>query len=107
MLIAICTYRVKPGKEDEFSALLRRHWPALRELGLAEDRPSLTFRGTDESGGAVFTEVLRWKDAEAPQRAHELPAVMAIWEPMGMCCEDRLGRPAMEFPEVTELNLHA
>ena len=35
-----------------------------------------------------------------PNRAHELPAVMAIWEPMGMCCE------SMEFPYVEELAVH-
>ena len=48
--VAICTYRVKGGKEDEFIALLRRHWPTLRDLGMADEEPSLAFRGTDESG---------------------------------------------------------
>ena len=36
--IAICTYRVKKGKEDEFLGLLRRHWPALRDGGLVHKR---------------------------------------------------------------------
>jgi hypothetical protein len=104
--VAICTYRVKSGKENEFVSLLRRHWPTLRDQGLVENTPSLVFQGTDESGGSFFVEVLTWKDGEMPNRAHEIPAIMAIWEPMGMCCEARLGRPAMEFPQVEALSLH-
>ena len=42
--IAICTYRVKKGKENEFLGLLRGHWPALRDVGLAEDTPSTVYR---------------------------------------------------------------
>jgi hypothetical protein len=97
---AVCTYRVKKGREDEFLGLLRRHWPTLREVGLAEDTPSTVYKGTGDWGGTFFVEILTWKDSEMPNRAHELPAVMAIWEPMGMCCE------SMEFPYVEELPLH-
>jgi hypothetical protein len=104
--VAICTYRIKAGKEDDFANLLRGHWPTLRELELAENTPSQVFRGTDESGGTFFVEILIWKDSEMPNRAHEFPAVMAIWEPMGMCCEARLGRPAMEFPQVAAVSFH-
>jgi len=104
--VAICTYRVKGGKEDEFITLLRRHWPTLRDLGLVQGVPSPVYRGTDESGGTVITEILTWKDGDMPNRAHEIPSVMAIWEPMGICCEPRLGRPPMEFPQVLRLNLH-
>jgi hypothetical protein len=104
--VAICTYRIKKGQEEQFVSLLRRHWPTLRDLELAQDTPSRIFRGADESGGAFFVEILTWRDADMPKRAHELPAVMAIWEPMGQCCEARLGRPAMEFPLVQALSLH-
>ena len=98
--VAICTYRIKAGKEDQFLALLRRHWPMLRDLGMAVEAPSLIFLGADESGGTVITEILTWTNAGMPNRAHEVPAVMALWEPMGLCCEARLGRPPMEFPQV-------
>ncbi len=104
--VAICTYRVKSGKEAEFVRLLQRHWPTLRDLGMADERPSLVFQGADESGGTVITEILTWKDGNMPNRAHEIPSVMALWEPMGMCCESRLGRPSMEFPQVRKLDLH-
>jgi hypothetical protein len=98
--VAICTYRIAAGKEDEFFGLLRRHWPLLNEYGFVEDVPSQIFKGADESGGTYFVEILTWKDAEKPNHAHEVPEVMALWEPMGLCCEARLGRPPMEFPTV-------
>jgi len=105
-LVAMCTYRIQQGKEDQFVGLLRRHWPTLRDLGLVEKAPPPVFRGIDDSGKTYFVEILTWKDPEMPNRAHELPAVMAVWEPMGMCCEARLGRPPMEFPTVQAVSLH-
>ena len=105
-MTALCTYRIKTGKENDFIALLRKHWPTLHEQGLVADNPSQIFQGKDDSGGTFFVEVLTWKDDESPRLAHELPAVMSVWEPMGMCCEERMGRPAMEFPEVKPLALH-
>jgi hypothetical protein len=104
--VAICTYRIKKGKDEQFMSLLRRHWPTLRDLELAANSPSQIFRGIDESGDSFFTEILTWKNADTPNRAHEIPAVMAIWEPMGQCCEARLGRPAMEFPVVQAVPVH-
>jgi hypothetical protein len=106
-VVALCTYRIKRGKEEEFTGLLGRHWPTLRDMELVENTPSQVFRGTDDSGKTYFVEILTWKDSEMPNRAHELPAVMAVWEPMGMCCEARLGRPPMEFPIVQVVPLHA
>jgi hypothetical protein len=106
-IVAICTYRVKSGKEAEFQAALQRHWPTLRDLGLAADEPSQIFKGLDESGGAFFVEILTWKNADAPNHAHEIPEVMSVWEPMGRCCEARLGRPAMEFPVTQPLHFAA
>jgi hypothetical protein len=106
-VVAMCTYRIKSGKEEEFAGLLQRHWPTLRDMELVENTPSQVFRGTDDSAKTYFVEILTWKDGEMPNRAHELPAVMAVWEPMGMCCEARLGRPPMEFPIVQVVSLHA
>jgi hypothetical protein len=106
----ICTYRVKAGARDEFIALLRKHWPALRAAGLATDTPALHFEATPGSGrhdeaGTTFVEIFSWSRADAPQIAHNTPAVMAVWEPMGALVEERDGRPAMEFPNYRPLNL--
>ena len=79
-------YRVKPGKEEAFLPLLRKHWPALRAIGLATDKPALAYRGESKRNhgpGSVYVETFEWKNAEAPQVAHQTPEVMAVWEPMG------------------------
>jgi hypothetical protein len=105
--IALCTYRAKTGAEKQFEGLLARHRPTLRAAGLVTAKRPTTFRGTEDGGGTFYVEILEWKDAEAPNEAHELPTVMAVWEPMGMCVEDRDGRPGMEFPHVERLRLDA
>ena len=99
----ICTYRVKEGEEAKFIDLLQRHWPTLKGQGLTTEEPAQVFRGKDESGKTYFVEVFHWVDEKAPDLAHHNPAVMAVWEPMGMLVEARLGRPAMEFPHVEQL----
>jgi hypothetical protein len=80
-------------------ALLARHWPALHRARLVtDDRPQI-FRGLpSEKPGArhgaasVYVEIFAWKDGRGSQVAHETPAIMAVWEPMGAICE------AMDFP---------
>ena len=107
----ICTYRVKPGARDAFVELLRRHWPALHEAGLATDTPAIFFEaevGGDSrhnETGTTFVEIFSWTRPDGPNLAHEMPAVMAIWEPMGGLVEDRDGRPGMEFPSYRPLVL--
>jgi hypothetical protein len=98
-LINICRYKVKPGKEAEMERLLAAHWPALHEAGLVTDEPARVYRGlpSDRPGGEhgaerLYLEVMEWKDRTSPGLAHQLPSVMAVWEPMGAICEE------MEFP---------
>ncbi len=92
--ISLCKYRLKAGKEPEFRTLLEKHWPTMIRLGLVADHPPhLLFRGEDKQG-VYYVEVFPWKDAGAAGRAHELPEVAQVWEPMGACCTD------MEFPDV-------
>lgn len=98
----MATYRVIPAQEDAFRALLQRHVPTLRELGLAAETPVQIFR-YEQDGGPVYVEVFDWKTADSARVAHETPGVMAIWEPMGELVEERGGRPKMEFPHVTRV----
>jgi len=105
MLTALCIYRVKAGSETAFRALLAKHWPTLRRLGLAADEPSIIYQGKEREGAPFFVELLTWKDAEAPNHAHEIPDVMAVWEPMGSLCEARDGKPPMEFPHVERIQI--
>ena len=103
MLTSLCLYRVKAGSETAFRGLLKKHWPTLHRAGLAADEPSMIYQGTEKEGEPLFVELLTWKDQEGPDRAHELPEVMAVWEPMGKLCEPRDGRPPMEFPIVERI----
>lgn len=98
--ITLCRYWVKADKEPEFRALLEKHWPTFTRLGLVNDQPPhLIFRGEDKDRGIFYVETFPWKDAEAAGRAHSLPEVAAIWEPMSECCT------SMEFPSVEQINL--
>jgi hypothetical protein len=100
---ALCTYRVRQDKGEEFLALLRTHAPTLHRFGLLTDQESPLFRGQDESGKPFFVEILHWKSEEGHKLAEQLPEVLRIWESMGKLVEARLGRPAMEFPFVEEI----
>jgi hypothetical protein len=97
--IVICHYRVRDGATDEFVGLLARHWPVLRELGLVTERPDECLIGHDDRlPGTLIVEIFEWVSADAAGAAHTHPAVSEIWERMGDLCEDRHGRPGMEFP---------
>lgn len=105
MVTALCLYRVKAGSEADFRALLAKHWPTLRRVGLAADEPSVIYEGLEKSGEPLFAELLQWKDPDSSRHAHEIPEVMAVWEPMGMLCEARGGKPSMEFPHVRRIEI--
>jgi len=96
----ICTYRVRAGAEEDFSALLRRHWPALHALEVVTEEPARLFRSVGSPPS--FVEIFTWVDGGFA-RAREHPDVLAIWEPMEQLCEERDGRPAMEFPHFSSV----
>ena len=77
------TYRPKAGKEEELFALVKKHGPALESTGLIVDGPAAVYRATDKrSGEKFFIETFSWRDEDAPDLAHQIPEVMAVWEPM-------------------------
>ena len=84
----LCVYRVKDGKEADFLQLLERHWPALSGVGLVTPDPAQVLRATDKAGKTVFVETFAWRDAEAPNVAHQTPEVMSVWEPMGALADE-------------------
>jgi hypothetical protein len=97
---------VKPGKEAEMERLLAVHWPALHAAGLVTDEKARVYRGLPSSkrGGEhgaerTYVEIMVWKDQNAPELAHQMPEVMAVWEPMGAICEE------MDFPNFELLEL--
>jgi hypothetical protein len=84
----LVTYRPKTGHEAELETLVMKHWPALSSAGLVTGDVTI-WRSTDKRSGQVaFVEKFQWKDEEAPGIAHQLPEVMAIWEPMTPILEE-------------------
>ncbi len=78
----LCIYRVKDGKEMEFTKLLAKHGPALRNAGLSGGEPKI-WKSKTRDGKTVFIEMMQWKDETSASSAHQMPEVMAVWEPMG------------------------
>lgn len=77
-------YRPKPGAEQALEALVRKHLPVLRGLGLLGPGQSIAFRAEDKRSHDVsFVELFQWKDGQASEVAHQTPEVMAVWETMG------------------------
>jgi hypothetical protein len=78
----VCYYP-KKGKEKELLALIEKHWPTLKAIGLATDLPAKIWKATDvNTGEKYFVEFFQWKNSEGADIAHQTPEVLAIWEPM-------------------------
>jgi quinol monooxygenase YgiN len=80
--IVIAAYRPKPGQEDALRDLLRDHVPFLRREGLVTDRVPILGRAKD----GTYVEVFEWADGGIA-RAHENPAVLALWHRWAEACE--------------------
>ena len=81
--VVLACYRPQPGREPQLLELVRRHVPALRELGLASSRPVLLLRAAD----GAFIEIFEWVDEAAAGRAHDEPVVQELWGSMGEVAE--------------------
>ena len=79
----LCIYRVKAGNEAAFAKLLQQHGPALSSAGLSGPELPKSWKATTRDGKTVFVERMQWKDQSAADAAHQMPEVMAVWEPMG------------------------
>jgi hypothetical protein len=85
----ILTYVPKKGKEAELLALVRKHEPALRKVGLVTEEPFRLWKAYDvRKQREQFIEQFVWKNGNASDVAHQTPEVMAIWEPMGPVLEE-------------------
>lgn len=91
----VCVYRPRRGKEEDFLAILRGHWAALRAAGLVTAKRARLRRATDRRGRSVFVEEFEWRDGRAAERAHATPGVLALWDPMERIAEE------MEFLETS------
>jgi hypothetical protein len=97
----LITFRPKPQAEQELAEVIANHWKEARRLDLVLATPHLTLRGRDGAGRFVFTEVLTWRDASAPDAAP--PAILEIWKRMNELVEERDGRPGLAIDVVIVL----
>jgi hypothetical protein len=92
------TYRVVPGKEAEFKAMLSRAWEVYRTNNLVLTEPHILLQDTSEDGLPRFIEIFSW----ASRSIHEHPTtnVLAVWTQMHSLCENRSGHPAIHAEKV-------
>ena len=63
----IVTYVPKQGKEAELLALLKKHEPALRTVGLVTSEPFRVWKAYDiRKQRELFIEHFVWKDGRSP-----------------------------------------
>src|SRR5262249_55675501 len=80
----LVTYVAKQGKEDELLALVKKHEPALRKVGLVTSEPFKVWKAYNiRSGEHSIVEYFVWKDGKASDVAHQTPEVMAEWGARG------------------------
>lgn len=95
----LCIYKPKSGTDEEFLALLARHWPTLERAGLSTSEPAQVWKGyATRAKQKVFVELFSWKDKDAVEAAHHTPELMKVWEPLGNLCQGD-----MEFIDVESI----
>jgi len=76
-VLALVTYKARPGSEEELAGLLRTQVARLRELGLVSDRPSFVAGKEGEPG--TFVESFWWSDEGARALARDHSEVQELW----------------------------
>ena len=79
-MIVMALYRPKQGKAKELEALLKKHFPILKEYGLTTE----TFPLIGKSADGSYLEMFEWISEQAAQQAHDHPAIAQIWEAMSL-----------------------
>ena len=101
--IVFAVYRPHPGREAELERLVRSHVPMLRDLDLVTAREPVIVRARD----GALVEVFEWASPESARLAHEVPAVVRVWEQMGAVAEfgtlAALPEAGEEFPHLRPL----
>jgi hypothetical protein len=82
-VLAIASYKPKTGQEEALLKIVQTHLPALRELGLATDKPPYLAKSSD----GTIIEIFEWVSTDAVQAAHQDPIVSAIWEEMTLVAD--------------------
>jgi len=96
----IAAFKPRPGKQGELGTVVEKHWHVLRAGNLVTERPRYAMQAAD----GTIIEVFEWSSAEAIERAHHAPAVLALWAEFEAVCEyvplsslDEAKHPFSEF----------
>jgi hypothetical protein len=81
--LVMALYKPKDGKLAELEALIKKHFPILKEYELTTDRAPFIAK----SSNGTFVEVFEWASESAAKKAHDHPAVAKIWEAMALVCD--------------------
>jgi hypothetical protein len=79
----IVAYKPKPGKAEQLKEVLGKHLRVLATQGLVTDKVAYVMRSDD----GTLVEVFEWLSAEAIEKAHSTPAVLALWSEFDAVCE--------------------
>lgn len=100
----IAAFRPKAGMQPQLLAVVAKHWDVLRAQDLVTDRPRYAMQAAD---GTVL-EVFEWRSAEAIERAHHSPVVLALWAEFEAVCDyvplaalAEAGQPFSEFQPIS------
>ena len=77
-ILVICSYRPKPGNEEQARALMAGHVPALRRQGLVTERAAIHGAGKD----GELVEIFEWASEEKSRNAPAIPEIGAYWKAM-------------------------
>jgi hypothetical protein len=99
----IAAFKPKPGMHARLDAVVDKHWRILRDEKLVTERPRHAMR----AGDGTVIEVFEWASAEAIERAHLTPAVLALWAEFEAACDyvplSSLGEAQHPFSEFESL----
>lgn len=102
-ILVICSYKPRPGREDEALRLMASHVPTLRKHGLLTERPVIQGTGN----GGTLVEIFEWESREKSTRAPSIPEIGALWKAMAEVMEfvplASLSETQREFAHFTPL----
>jgi hypothetical protein len=79
----IAAYKPKPGKSAQLEEVVAKHLRVLAAERLVTEKTAYVMRSTE----GILVEVFEWLSAEAIERAHSNPAVLALWSEFSAACE--------------------
>ena len=102
-ILVICSYKPRPGREDEARRLMADHVPLLRKHALVTARAVTQGEGKD----GTLVEVFEWESREKSISAPSIPEIGAHWKAMAAAMEfvplASLSEAQREFAHFTPL----